>query len=283
MIKKKSKPLKKAIMLLFVSIFVLSTIQLSAQSELQEKSVQIKKILPSERPSIRTQESQYQLVLPVEKQISDTCQTTSSNLPIIQTGENCQNPAVASNGKNLLVVAEEGKDVFTSELVMTYSSNGGVTWAEESSFVTEDNIEIRPVIDYCENNEFQAYGTALPDSLNKKLLLLHYPSMTDPEVPYKEIDDGWNVWSLDVSGFSEFYAIDIGGYPHGADAPAPDFHGVVTMIGDSSYGETLENYYETEDNGVGACYLAFTGKLGDTISCDIDVSTKNVLRSDGIE
>jgi len=278
MIKKKSKSLKKAIMVLFVSLFILSTIQLSAQSEMQENSGQIKKILASERQTTRTQESQYQVILPVEKQILTNYPTTYSNLPIIQTGENCQNPAIASNGNNLLVVAEEAVDLFASELMMTYSSDGGNTWSAVNSFVTEENIESRPVVDFCENNEFQAYGTALPDSLNKQLVLLHYPSMTDPEVVYKN-SDGWTVWSLDVSGFNDFYSVDVGGYPHGADAPAPDFHGVVTLIGESSYGETIENYFETEDNGVGACYLAFTGELGDTLSCDIDVSTKTYFEA----
>ena len=126
---------------------------------MQEKSVQIKKIIPSERQTTRTSEPQYQSLLPVEKRISNTCQMTYGNLPIIQTADNCQNPAVASNGKNLLVIAEEGNDIFTSELVMTYSSDDGNTWSEVNSFVTEDNIEVKPVIDFCENNEFQAYGT----------------------------------------------------------------------------------------------------------------------------
>ena len=79
------------------------------------------------------------------------------------------------------MIAEEAKDLFTSELVMTYSSDDGNTWSEVSGFVTEDNIESKPVVDFCENNEFQAYGTALPDTLNKQLALLHYPSMTDPD------------------------------------------------------------------------------------------------------
>jgi len=278
MIKKKSISGKKAAIFLIVSVLFISTIQLSAQSEMQENSVQIKKILPSERQTTRTAEPQYQSLLPAEKWVSNTCQTTSGNIPIIQTADNCQNPTVASNGKNLLVIAEESIDIFTSELVMTYSSDDGTTWSEVNSFVTEDNVEVKPVIDFCENNEFQGYGTSLPDPVNKKLLLLHFPSMIDPEVAYKE-SDGWTVWSLDLSEFNDFYSIDICGYPHGPNAPAPDFHGVMTLIGQSSYGETIENYYETEDMSIGACYLAFTGELGDTLSCDIDVSTKTYFEA----
>ena len=273
MTKKKSTSVRKAGMVLIVSLLFMSTIQLSAQSEMQENSVQITKILPSERHTTRTSELQYQSLSPVEKQISNTCQTSSGNLPIIQTEDDCQNPAIVSNGNNILVIAEEAKDLFTGELAMTYSSDGGNTWSEVSRFTTEDNIESKPVVDFCENNEFQAYGAALPDTLNKRLALLHYPSMTDPTVAYKE-SDGWTEWSVDLSNFNEFYSIDVCGYPHGPNAPGPDFHGVLTLIGDSSYGETIENYYETESSSVSACYLAFTGVLGDTLSCDIDVSTQ---------
>jgi hypothetical protein len=278
MIKKKSTSVRKAGIVLIVSLLFMSTIQLSAQSEMQENSVQIKKILPSERHTTRTSELQYQSLSPVEKQISNMYQTSSGNLPIIQTEDNCQNPAIVSNGNNILVIAEEAKDLFTSELMMTYSSDGGNTWSEVNGFVTEENIESKPVVDFCENNEFQAYGTALPDTLNKRLALLHYPSMTDPTAVYKE-SDGWTVWSTDLSNFNEFYSIDVCGYPHGPNAPGPDFHGVLTLIGDSSYGETIENYYETESSSVNACYLAFTGELGDTLSCDIDVSTQTYFEA----
>ena len=44
-------------------------------------------------------------------------------------------------------------------------------------------------------------------------------------------------------------------------------------------GETIENYYETEDMGIGACYLSFTGELGDTISVDIDQSTETYFEA----
>jgi hypothetical protein len=278
MIWKKSTSVKRAAIVLIVSLLFMSTIQLSAQSDMQVSSVQIKKILPSERYMTRMSDLQYQSLARVEKQLFNACQTTSGNLPIIQTEDNCQNPAIVSNGNNILVIAETVKDLFTSELAMTYSSNGGTTWSEVSSFTTEDNIESKPVVDFCENNEFQAYGTALPDTLNKKLVLLHYPSMTDPTVPYKE-SNGWTVWSADLSNFNDFYSIDVCGYPHGANAPAPDFHGVMTLIGDSSYGETIENYYETEGSSVSACYLAFTGELGDTLSCDIDVSKQTYFEA----
>lgn len=279
MIKKKYTLVKKAAILAIVLLFFISTLQVSAQSEMKELSIQIKKILPSERQTTRTAESRHQTLLPVETRISNTCQMSYGNLPIIQTTENCQNPAIASNGKNLLVIAEEGTDMFSSELVMTYSSDNGNTWSEVNSYVTDDNIEVKPVIDYCENNEFQAYGTSLPDAMNKQLLLLHFPCMIDPEVPYKE-SDGWDVWSLDLSDYNDFYSIDVCGYPHGPNAPATDFHGVLTLIGDSnSYGETIENYYEKEGTSVGACYLSFEGELGDTLSCDIDVSTQTYFEA----
>jgi hypothetical protein len=110
------------------------------------------------------------------------------------------------------------------------------------------------------------------------LNLYHFPSMTDPNVAFQD-SDGWTVWSTTLSNFDDFYAIDIAGYPHGENAPAPDFHGIITLIGNSGYGQTIENYYETEDMGIGACYLAFDGELGDSISVDIDLSTETYFEA----
>jgi hypothetical protein len=275
---KKSRSNKRAIIILLVSMLCISAIQISVLSEKPEKQSHIKMIRPSERNTIRLQRSEYQLLSPVEKTIVNKDQITYSNIPIIKTGEHCQNPTIASNGNNLLVIAEESKDIFTSDFLMTYSSDCGKTWSEVRSHITEDALESKPVIDFCENNEFQAYGTTLPDPVNKRLFLLHYPSMVDPEVAYKE-SDGWTVWSLDINNFDDFYSIDICGYPHGPNAPAADFHGVLTLIGVGSDGQTIENYYETEEMGIGACFLSFTGQFGDTVSCVIDVSTQTYFEA----
>jgi hypothetical protein len=205
-------------------------------------------------------------------------QNMLENIPILSTQYNCQNPSLTTNGNNILVIAEESINLLNSDVIMSYSSNNGDSWSDIFAWTSEDEIEEKPVIDFCHNNEFQAYGTCLPDLISQNLFLYHFPSMIDPDVSFKS-SDGWTVWSLTISNFNDFYAIDLAGYPHGDDAPAPDFHGIITLIGNSDYGETIENYYETEDMGIGACYLDFDGELGDTISVDIDLSTKTYFEA----
>ena len=203
--------------------------------------------------------------------------TSYGDAPIITTEEDCQNPAIAVKGNNILVMAEESQNVLAADLLMTYSSDGGNSWSDIIyDFATEDVMERKPVIDYCDNNEFQAYGTCLPGPAGE-LYFIHFPSMTDPEVAYKD-SEGWTIWQTTLD-FYDYYAMDIAGYPHGENAPAPDFHGILTLIGDSSYGETIENYYETEGTSIGACYMAFEGELGDTIAVDIDLSTETYFEA----
>jgi hypothetical protein len=200
-----------------------------------------------------------------------------ADTPVITTENDCQNPAIAARGSDILVIAEESQSILSADLLMSYSSNGGNSWSDIIyDFSTEDVREVKPVVDYCDNNEFQAYGTCLPDSTGT-LYFLHFPSMTDPEVAYKD-SEGWTAWETTLD-FNDYYAMDIAGYPHGENAPAPDFHGILTLIGDSSYGETIENYYETEGTSIGACYLAFEGELGDTIAVDIDLSTETYFEA----
>jgi len=210
--------------------------------------------------------------------LNSDIQNIYGNVPILSSENNCQNPSIASNGNNILVIAEESINLFNSDIIMTYSSDNGNSWSDLFGWTSEESFEEKPVIDFCYNNEFQAYGTSLPDLMTGTLNLYHFPSMTDPDVSFKE-SEGWTVWSTTLSNFNDFYAIDIAGYPHGNNAPAPDFHGIITLIGNSGYGETIENYYETEDMGIGACYLAFDGELGDTISVDIDLSTETYFEA----
>jgi hypothetical protein len=197
--------------------------------------------------------------------------TFNGDIPIIMTENNCQNPAIANDGSNILVMAEESQGVFESDLLIVYSSDSGDTWSDIYTFFTEDVIETKPVVDYCENNEFQAYGTCLPD-LDGALYFIHFPSMIDPYAVWGE-SDGWTIWQTTLD-FNDYYAIDISGYPPGENAPTPEFHGILGLIGnDPNYGEILEEFYEIEGGEIGACYLAFEGELGDTITNDIDLST----------
>jgi len=183
-----------------------------------------------------------------------------------------------ADGNNILVMAEYYQDIFISDLMMTYSSDGGNTWSDILGFFETESKETKPVVDFCGNNEFQAYGTCLPDYNTKILYLIHFPSMTDPEVYWKD-SEGWTLWSMTWDEWNDFYSIDIAGYPHGDNAPASDFHGIITMIGEGSGADEIENVYETQDNGVGACFLEFTGDLGDTLTVDIDISEERYFEA----
>jgi hypothetical protein len=203
---------------------------------------------------------------------------TTSNTPIISSNFDCQHPAITSLNNNILVIGEAMEDLLSSDLSMTYSQDGGETWSDIFGFDTEA-FETNPCVDYCENNEFQALGSFLPDIALQEIPMLYFPSMTNPEAIY-ETTEGWTMYTLTGGSYYEFYDMALGGYPHGNNAPAPDFHGVLTLISETeTYGETIENFYETEDLTVGACYLAFEGQLGDTIAVDIDISTETYFEA----
>jgi hypothetical protein len=272
MLRKKKALFRRLVVFAVLSTLCMTAIQIGAMSttnQSYENSISegiIKRVVNEKRSDSRT--------LMKEKIDIKNIYTMSysENIPIIGTDMDCQNPAITSNGNDILAIGEEYQGIFTSDLLFTYSSNGGSSWSDIIfDFATEDVMETKPVVDYCENNEFEAYGTCLPD-LTGTVYFIHFPSITDPTVVYKD-SDGWTFWQITVD-FNDYYAMDIAGYPHGENAPAIDFHGILTLIGDSSYGETIENYYETTDGSIGACYLAFTGQLGDTIAVDIDVSTE---------
>ncbi|OYT29891.1 hypothetical protein B6U98_01120 [Thermoplasmatales archaeon ex4572_165] len=272
MTKKRNFNMKKVIMLGVVMMLCLTAIQFgTASEEINENDLTIKKLNSVRQHREVSLKSEK---LTKEKHIQNDYNSIAinGNMPIMITESDCQNPVIATDGNNILVMAEEYQGSMSSDLIMTYSSDAGNTWSDLSGFITEDIFEEKASIDYCHNGEFQAYGTYLPDPMVGTLSLIHFPSMIDPEMAYKD-SEGWTMWSLDLSTFNDFYSIDVAGYPHGSIAPAPDFHGVVTVIGNNEDGETIENFYETEGNGIGACFLSFVGDLGDKISIDIDIST----------
>ena len=247
---------------------LVATVQIQADSEQDTHSTLIR--IDSSRFTRTAKEPLTCSMTTQYKTHSTPLQTIAANQAIISSEYDCKNPAITANQGDILVLAEESQSILASDLLITYSSDNGNSWSELNGFATEDIIETRPVVDYCYNSEMQAYGTFLPDTSSGTISFFHFPSMTNPETVYQE-SEGWTMWSFDGSNWMDCYAIDVGGYPHGSNAPAPEFHGVLTIIGSSSsYGETLDNYYETEGGGISACYLAFEGQLGDTMAVDLD-------------
>ena len=196
--------------------------------------------------------------------------------PIMSSDFDCQYPAITSNGASILAVGNEQQDVFSSNIIMTSSPDGGNTWSELLTFDMPDTLLEKVVLDYCGTSDFQGYGTCIRDPNTGILPVLHFPSLTDPSAAWKTTE-GWSiVWTITLSDWTEMDGVDIGGYPHGDNAPGPDFHGVITVVGNDG-SDTIENFYETDED-IQACYLDFTGEVGH-LAVDIDVSTETYFEA----
>ena len=206
--------------------------------------------------------------------------TMTTDIPVITSDYDVQNPAITTDGAgNLLVVGEVTPSLLESDLGFRFSKDGGNTWyPEDGAFIwsVEETIETQPRIDYTGANDFQAYGTNLPDPSTTILHLFHFPNIADPEAVWGD-DNGWTMWSLDLSGYYENYdGIDVAGYPYGEEiAPYPNFHGIIaaTCIDSDTGLDTISLVYETEGTSVQLLYLPeVEGKMSG-MTCDIDLST----------
>ncbi|MCK4817413.1 hypothetical protein KA005_16705, partial [bacterium] len=204
--------------------------------------------------------------------------TSGTDIPIMTSGEyDIQKPSIATNGNEILVIAEENQGMFASDVIITYSPDGGSTWANPIGFTgMEDTMEDKPCVDYTGVNDFQAYGSCMADPMTGDLLIFHFPSMTDPEAIWEE-SEGWTVWTVGLAGnYEDFTGIDVCGYPHGEEiAPTPDFHGMIafTCLDASTGLETFAFIYEGEGGSLSIVYMEdVEGEVSD-ISSDIDLST----------
>jgi len=207
--------------------------------------------------------------------------STSDIMPLLTDGSlfegdyDFQNPAITSTGQSVLAVAELKDSFISADPVWRYSSDGGQTWSDFIGFNWEVGYKEKSCLDYCGNNEFQAYGGFLPDPSINDFYLIHYPSMTDLEATFND-DAGWTPWSFSVDGYYDgFEDIDVAGYTHGDIAPYPGFHGIfLSSCVDTDTGlDTISIIYETQDMGLQLLYWPdFDGQVGQ-VSTDIDLVT----------
>ncbi len=253
-----------------------------AAVEMEEKANDV--ITPTMRPSTFACKSDLTLEkvtahtsLPSSTSIlSATTQLT--DVPIVAAEDNVQSPSITTDGSgNILVMSEVVSSILESDLALRYSSNGGETWLPDDGFATFsiEGLEQLPRVDYTGSSEFQAYGTYLADPTSNVLRLIHFPSMTDPETSWRD-DEGWSVYQVDLSGnYEDFKGIDVCGYPHGDNAPTPDFHGTIVWTS-TDMGSGLETFcimWETEGTGLSIIYMMdVEGEVYD-IAADIDLST----------
>ncbi len=217
------------------------------------------------------------------KLTKESIETTRYNLPVLaqdipifSTDFDCQNPDLATGGSDILAVSEVKESILSVDPIISYSTDSGETWSEPIGFTWEPGLREKPKVDYCQNSEFEGYGSVLPDPTLELFYLIHFPSMTDPEAVYED-DEGWTVWQFSISGYYEnFEDLDVAGYPHGTDAPYPDMHGIIlSSCLDTDTGlDTISIVYETEDMGLQLLYMPeVDGFMGD-IACDMDPTAK---------
>ena len=205
----------------------------------------------------------------------------TEDIPIFTTEFDCQNPDLATSGTNILAVAEQKESILVSDPVYSFSSDGGETWGDIIGFTWDPGLREKPKVDYCYNNELEAYGSVLPDPTIEDFYLIHFPSMTDPDAVFGD-DEGWTVWHFSISGYYEDYEdIDVAGYPHGDNAPYPDMHGIIlaSCVDVDTGLDTISIVYETEDMGLQLLYMPeVVGTMGD-VACDMDPSVEHYFEA----
>ncbi len=263
--KRKKNFLKKLVILAVALTLCITTVQISAQETETPLGTNLVKIDTSKLQ--RTDENLDVKLVKTNSFKTPITAPLNTDTEIFSSEYEVLNPTLAANGNTILAVAEEYVGPMETNLVASYSENAGITWSEAYS-IAGDGSQVHATVDYCHTSDFEAYGTCVPDYINKELWFLHFPSMSDPTQPWGD-SNGWTTWSIPLSNI-DFYDIGIAGYPHGVDSPAEEFHGVITLISNGDYGEQIENFYETSEGSISACYLGFTGQLGDTVSVAMD-------------
>jgi hypothetical protein len=203
--------------------------------------------------------------------------TLGVDMPVMVMAEDIdvQNPSIMDDGAGNIVIASEAwEDIFTSNIFLRYSNNGGETWIPENgvlSWALPENelVQSMPAIDFAGDNG--GFGTMLPvDPFT--LITITFDDISDHEA-----GDGWlmNPWNTD-SHLIDIDSADACGV-NSQFAPDSAATGIVVYTGDESSGETNILYigwHEGEDILRGL----WTGSGDDSYEwekavCDTDLST----------
>ena len=197
---------------------------------------------------------------------------TGTDIPVIATEYNDQNPAITTDGAgNILVVAELNIEFFDTDMMGRWSTDGGVTWSDDIVGWNDLGAPERPKLDYYGSSR-EAWGTWVPDpSESGTMHYVEFPDITDPEAG----EQGWAAWYVDWSGygFEDFDSADVACYT-GELQYDPAFFGLVMATGyDDEGGKTIfMSFFE----GDSAYVLHFSSSDLDfdpsKISADIDQS-----------
>lgn len=205
---------------------------------------------------------------------------------LIHSGEqDFQNPVVVSDNSmnNVLVFAEKRIDLGQTGMSGRISTDGGITWGDESinfdaipppEFGDPDDVS-QPKLDLYDGKE--AWGTfTAGGKYNAMAYCLTLPDITDPTAG----ENGWSYYYIDwdSQGFSDFDSADVACYPNNtAHSPNEAFWGLVAGTGDRPLGTDEENdtfwftYFLPGDQSTLISFYSLDNDAHKLV-CDIDIS-----------
>jgi hypothetical protein len=203
--------------------------------------------------------------------------TLGVDMPVMVMAEDIdvQNPSIMDNGAGNIVIASEAwEDIFTSNIFLRYSNDGGETWIPENSVLSwtlpeNELMQSLPTIDFAGDNG--GFGAMVP--VDPPTLI----TITFDDISDHEAGDGWlpNPWTTD-SHIISFDSTDACGV-NSQFAPDSAATGIVVYTADESSGETNILYIGWHE-GEGTLRGLWTGSGDDRYEwenavCDTDLST----------
>jgi len=272
-----------ALSLIFVSI-QLSAISIETeQNESMSSTITVSnhesRFTPCASYSLIKDYNQEPQIIPISSPSSQSfSQSLAGDIPVIvlQDDIDVQNPSLFDNGANTIVMAAEGwEDMFTSNIYLRYSTDGGSSWVPEDSVLSwalPDNelLQSKPAIDFSgDNGGFGAMTPIDPPS---------FITLTFDDINDHEAGEGWliNPWDTD-SRMEEIDSADAAGVPS-QYAPDPSATGVTVRTGTEIAGVTNVMWISWHVDGGDGLRNLWTGS-GDLLyewsdaKCDVDLST----------
>jgi hypothetical protein len=203
--------------------------------------------------------------------------TLGTDIPVIVMAEDIdvQNPSIMDDvAGNIVIASEAWLDVFTPNIFLRYSNDGGETWIPEDTVLSwalpeNDIYDSMPAIDFAGDNG--GFGTMLP--IDPPMLI----TITFEDISDHEAGEGWliNPWTTD-SHMVEIDSADAGGV-NSQFSPDPAARGIVIYTGDEATGEDNILYISWHE-GEDALRGVWTGGGDDSYEwekavCDVDLST----------
>jgi hypothetical protein len=232
--------------------------------------------------------------LPPEKLNALTISDISSNPFFTTTTASLQQsnitiqryPAIASQGSNLLVLAESTTNTsLPQQLIATASTDNGTNWTSSMTLSHFQASFVSPSIDYTGDKDMEAFGTCMIDQQTGIQMIFCFPSLTDSTATYfgESIGFSRSGWfSGRLLTWDPFYWLALkdtasAGYPHGTiSGPYEDFHGLAMWGGHDGTDWSGYFYCDTDQYTENDFKILWNNYLNGTlqsVDIDIDLST----------